>query len=137
MINGIGHLDASIAGRRSSSFVLDLNADVAKDTIAVAARGELAGKRITMPRRAVLTSLEGGGYRLAPTAVRYGGGTMVADGEFGGQNLQVALRLDKMPLSLLNIAVADLGVGGTISGLVDYRNATDGLPRADIKGDRR
>lgn len=133
VINGVGHLDASIAGRRSSSFALDLNADVAKDTIAVAARGELAGKRITMPRRAVLTSLDGGGYRLAPTALRYGDGTMVASGQFGGPDLDVTLQLDKMPLSLLDIAVADLGVGGTISGLVDYSNAADGLPRADIK----
>lgn len=133
VINGVGHLDASIAGRRSSSFVLDLNADVAGDRIAVAARGELAGKRITMPRRAVLTSLEGGGWQLAPAAVRYGGGTMVASGQFGGKNLQVGLQLDKMPLSLLDIAVADLGVGGTVSGLVDYSNGADGLPRADIK----
>ena len=131
--NGVGHLDASIAGRRSSSFVLDLNADVVKDRIAVAARGELAGRKITMPRRAVLTALDGGGYSLAPTAVRYGGGTMIASGQFGGKDLQLGLQLDKMPLSLLDIAVADLGVGGTISGLIDYSRGPDGLPRANAK----
>ena len=131
--NGVGHVDASIAGRRSSSFVLDLNADIAKSRIAVAARGELAGKTITMPRRAVLTTLDGGGYRLAPTQVDYGGGTMIASGQFGGDDLQLGLQLSKMPLSLLDIAVADLGVGGNVSGLVNYTMGPDGLPRADAK----
>ena len=131
--NGVGHVDASIAGRRSSSFVLDLNADIAKSRIAVAARGELAGKTITMPRRAVLTALDRGGWQLAPTQVSYGGGVMIASGQFGGGNLQLGLQLSKMPLSLLDIAVADLGVGGNVSGLVNYAQGTDGLPRADAK----
>ena len=131
--NGVGHVDASIAGRRSSSFALDLNADIAKSRIAVAARGELAGKKITMPRRAVLTALEPGGYRLAPTQLNYGGGVMIASGQFGGGDLQLALQLSKMPLSLLDIAVADLGVGGNVSGLVNYGSGPDGLPRADAK----
>ncbi len=131
--NGVGQIDASIAGRRSSSFVLDLNANVAKNRIAVAARGELAGRKITMPRRAVLTSIDGGGWQLAPTAVQFGNGTMVASGRFGGSDLQLGLQLDRMPLSLLDIAVADLGVGGTISGLVNYGRGPEGLPRADIK----
>lgn len=131
--NGVGHIDASIAGRRASTFALDLNADVAKSRIALAARGELAGKRITMPRRAVLTALPKGGWQLAPTALIYGGGTVIAGGRFGGGDLQLGLQLDKMPLSLLDIAMADLGLGGTVSGLVNYGRGPDGLPRADAK----
>ncbi len=131
--NGVGHVDASIAGRRASSFALDLNADIAPGRIAVAARGELAGKRISMPRRAVLTALEGGGWQLAPTQVNYEPGAMIAEGRFGGDDLQLGLRLSQMPLSLLDVAVADLGVGGTISGIVNYGRGPDGLPRADAR----
>ncbi len=131
--NGIGRVDASIAGRRASSFKLDLNADVARRRVAVAARGELAGKRIAMPRRALLTALDGGGWDLAPTQLNYGGGGMIARGQFGGGKLQLGLQLSRMPLSLLDIAVSDLGVGGTISGLVNYGRGREGLPRADAR----
>lgn len=133
LTNGAGRIDASIAGRRASSFALDLNADIAPRRIALAARGELAGKRITMPRRAVLTALEGGGWQLAPTQVNYEPGAMIAEGRFGGSDLRLGLRLAQMPLSLLDIAVQDLGVGGTVSGIVNYGRGPDGLPRADAR----
>lgn len=133
VVNGVGQVDASIAGRRAQSFALDLNAQFAKSRIAVAARGELAGRRIDMPRRAILTALEGGGYRLAPTQVNFGGGGMIARGRFGGGATELGLQLNKMPLSLLDIVVADLGVGGTVSGLVDYTTGSDGLPRATAR----
>ena len=131
--NGVGRVDASIAGRRASSFALDLNAEIAPRRIAVAAHGELAGRKITMPRRAVLTALEGGGWQLAPTQVSYGEGDMIAEGRLGGGDLQLGLRMSQMPLSLLDIAVADLGVGGTVSGIVNYGRGPDGLPRADAR----
>jgi translocation and assembly module TamB len=131
--NGVGQVEASIAGRRASSFALDLNAQIAPRRIAVAARGELAGRRITMPRRAVLTALEPGGWQLAPTQVNYGGGGMIAQGRFGGGDLALGLQLSRMPLSLLDIVAPDLGVGGTISGLVDYSLGADGLPRGNAR----
>lgn len=131
--NGVGRVDAFIAGRRTSSFALDLQADFARDRIAVATRGELAGRPISMPRRAVLTALEGGGWELAPTQVDFGGGGMVARGRFGGGDLQLGLHLQRMPLSLLDIVMADLGVGGTISGIVNYELGEGGLPRADAR----
>lgn len=131
--NGVGHADASIVGRRRSGFALDLNADIAPGRFAVAARGELAGRRIAMPRRAVLTALEGGGWQLAPTQVSYGEGAMIAEGRFGGADTRLGLRLARMPLSLLDIAVEELGVGGTVSGIVDYGRGPGGLPVADVR----
>ena len=133
LTNGRGHVDASVAGRRGSSIALDLNADIAPQQIAVAVRGELAGKKIKMPRRAVLTSLPGGGYRLAPTFLSYGDGGVIAGGSFGGGTTALNLQLDKMPLSLTDLFVSDLGLGGTISGIVDYRAAAGALPQASAK----
>lgn len=126
--NGVGRVDANISGRRSSRFALDLNALFRSDRIAVAAQGEFAGKRITMPRRAVLTAIDGGGWQLAPTQVNYGDGGALASGSFGSGETALSLKLARMPLSLVDIVSADLGVGGTISGTIDYSAVDGGLP---------
>ncbi|MEC8772485.1 MAG: DUF490 domain-containing protein, partial [Pseudomonadota bacterium] len=129
--DGVGRIDASLSGRRSGRFVLDLNAAIAPERIALAAKGQFAGRRITMPRRAVLTSLDGGGWRLAPTQLSYGDGGMIASGSFGGGNLDFDFKLARMPLSLIDVVRADTGLGGTISGAIDYRTSANGLPVSD------
>ena len=131
--NGIGRVDASLSGRRSGRFTLDTNAIIRPDRIAVAARGEFAGRRITMPRRAVLTSIDGGGWDLAPTQFSYGDGGMIASGRFGNDALDFDFKLARMPLSLIDVVAADTGLGGTISGTVQYNDSRSGLPVSDIK----
>ncbi len=131
--NGIGRLDASLAGRRSGRFVLDLNARIRPERIALAAQGEFGGRRISMPRRAVLTNMEGGGWRLSPTQLSYGDGGLIASGLFGGGDLDFDFKLARMPLSLIDIVRADTGLGGTISGTIAYRTGADGLPVGDAK----
>ena len=118
--NGRGTATASLAGRRGSRFNLQLNADIAPERIAVASRGEFAGKAIRLPRRAVLTRQDAGGWALARTVLQYGEGAAVVSGEFGGERLAAKLALDDMPLSLVDLALADFGLGGTISGEVDF-----------------
>ncbi|WP_369025801.1 translocation/assembly module TamB domain-containing protein [Qipengyuania sp. RANM35] len=131
--NGSGTVDASISGRRNARFELDLNGRFTPGQIAVAAKGEFAGRAITMPRRAILTSLEGGGWELAPTQVSYGDAGMVASGRFGGDNLAFDFKLAGMPLSLIDIARSDTGLGGTISGTVNFRNGANGIPVGEAK----
>ena len=126
--NGVGSVDASIAGRRGNRFALDLNARFQPQRIAVAAQGQFAGREISMPRRAVLTAVDGGGWRLAPTQLSYGDGAAIATGVFAPEETALELKLAGMPLSLVDIAVADLGLGGTISGVVDFRSPRGGLP---------
>ena len=131
--NGVGSVDASLSGRRSGRFVLDVNAGIRPDQIALAAQGEFAGRRISMPRRAVLTSLDNGGWRLAPTQLSYGDGGMIASGSFGGGDLDFDFKLARMPLSLIDIVRPDTGLGGMISGTVDYRIGANRLPVSDAK----
>ncbi|MBX7457983.1 translocation/assembly module TamB domain-containing protein [Qipengyuania sp. 1NDH17] len=125
--DGIGSVDAAIAGRRGNRFALDLNAQFRPERIAVAAKGQFAGREITMPRRAVLTSVEGG-WRLSPTQLSYGDGGVIASGLFGENETALELKLADMPLSLADVAMADLGMGGTISGIIDFRAPKGGLP---------
>ncbi|MCA0902798.1 translocation/assembly module TamB domain-containing protein [Qipengyuania aquimaris] len=126
--NGVGSVDARITGQRGVRFALDLNARFQPERIAVAAQGEFAGRSIDMPRRAVLTAQEDGGWILAPTQISYGDGGAIASGRFGGGDLAVDLKLARMPLSLADVALSDLGLGGTISGTVEYRSPKGALP---------
>ncbi len=128
LTNGSGQVTASLAGRRGSQFAMQLNANVAPSRVAIAARGEFAGRRITMPRRAVLVRQDDGGWALQRSQLNYGDGVTLIEGQFGGDQTALQLQLARMPLSLLDLAVADLGVGGTISGLVDYRSSSGGVP---------
>ncbi len=125
--NGVGTVEASLAGRRSSRFELDLNARFRPEQVAVAARGEFAGRPITMPRRAVLTRLDDG-WRLAPTQLSYGNGSMIAAGRTGSDALELDLKLARMPLSLIDITRSETGLGGTISGTVEFRTGSNRLP---------
>ncbi|WP_126175608.1 translocation/assembly module TamB domain-containing protein [Tsuneonella rigui] len=130
--NGSGTVTASIAGRRGSRFALQLNANVAPNQVAIAARGEFAGRPIAMPRRAVLIRQSDGGWQLQPTQVNFAGGAIIANGEFGGGRTAVHLQLADMPLSVADIW-ADLGIGGKISGLVDFTSTTGGVPTGEAR----
>ncbi|HVR90894.1 MAG TPA: translocation/assembly module TamB domain-containing protein [Novosphingobium sp.] len=137
LVDGRGQVTAVLAGRRGSRFNLQIQSDVAPERIAVFAAGDFAGRKITMPRRAVLTP-EQGGWRLAPTQLNFGGGRAIASGKFGGGGSDLNFALADMPLSLGDVLYADLGLGGTASGLVEYRAAQGSVPtgsaRLQIKG---
>ena len=132
--NGRGQFQASLSGRRGSRFDLQLAGDVAPERIAVAARGDYAGREITMPRRAVLTRTGDGGWALQPTQLSFGNGFVIAEGRFGGvQAAQGRVSLAQMPLSLLDVFAGDLGLGGTISGIVDIGAGPGGVPVGEAR----
>jgi translocation and assembly module TamB len=132
VVNGSGRATAQLTGRRGSRFNLQLGADFTPNRVAVLAKGDFAGQNIVMRRRAVLTS-EAGVWKLAPTQVEFGGGTAIVSGAFGGGQTALDLALSKMPLSIGNLFVADLGLGGTASGLVEYRQAGRGVPTGNAR----
>lgn len=131
--DGSGQVTASLAGRRGSRFDLQLNANIEPDRVAVAARGNFAGRTLTIPRRAVLLRQDDGGWALQRTQLTYGDGVVLAEGEFGGEETALRLQLADMPLSLVDVAVADFGLGGTISGLVDFRTGASGVPVGSVR----
>ncbi len=127
--NGQGHVDAALSGRRSARFDLQLAADFVPERIAVVARGHFGGREITMPRRAVLLRTADGGWALQRTQLGFGGGYAIAEGRFGGDEpAQGQLGLAHMPLSLIDIFAGDLGLGGTVSGIIDLGVGPGGVP---------
>ncbi|MGK4455507.1 hypothetical protein, partial [Klebsiella pneumoniae] len=81
----------------------------------------------SMPRRAVVER-DGTGWKLAPSQINFGSGAVIADGRFGGGPTELHLAISRMPLSLVDILYADLGLGGFVSGIIDYRNDHTGAP---------
>jgi translocation and assembly module TamB len=132
--NGRGTFQAALSGRRGSRFNLQLSGDVAPNRIAVAARGDYAGRKITMPRRAVLLKTTDGGWALQQTQLSFGRGFLIAEGRFGGRApMQGKVSLSQMPLSLLDVFAGDVGLGGTVSGIVDFGSGPNGVPIGEAR----
>jgi translocation and assembly module TamB len=134
VIDGQGSFQASLTGRRGSRFELQLAGDVGPEAIAVVARGDYAGRAIVMPRRAVLLKTPDGGWDLQPTQLGFGRGFAIAEGRFGGtEPAQGRLSLANMPLSLIDVLAGDVGLGGTISGIVDIGAGPGGVPVGEAR----
>lgn len=132
--NGAGHFDAALTGRRGSRFELLVNGSAAPERMVVAVDGSYAGRDISMPRRAVLNRLEGGGWELERTQLSFGRGFVIANGRFGGDRpMEGRLALGDLPLSLADLLTGDLGVGGTVSGVVDFGAGDNGLPTGEAR----
>ncbi|MBD2842530.1 translocation/assembly module TamB domain-containing protein [Erythrobacter sp. KMU-140] len=131
--NGVGDVVASIAGRRSDGFALKLDGDIAPERIALYARGEYGGREITMPRRAVLTAQEDGGWRLAPTQIGFARGFAILEGQLGGNETELSAKLAQMPLRLADLAGADLGLGGRLSGILTWNQSAGAPPTANAR----
>ncbi|PKP65542.1 MAG: hypothetical protein CVT85_05605 [Alphaproteobacteria bacterium HGW-Alphaproteobacteria-7] len=131
--DGRGRVSGAIAGRRADRFALNFDATVAPEQIAAAVRGEFGGEAITMPRRAVLTAQDDGGWRLAPTQIGFSRGYAIAEGRFGGDETALEIKLARMPLRLLDLAGAGLGLGGRLSGIIDYRQQGRAPPSATAR----
>lgn len=131
--NGRGTVSGTISGRRADRFALNFDAQLAPDTIAAVARGQYGGSSITMPRRAVLTPQDGGGWRLAPAQIGFANGYAIAEGTIGGEATAIEVKLAQMPLRLLDLAGADLGLGGRLTGIIDYRQQGNTAPTANAR----
>lgn len=125
--NGSGTVRASVEGNRTQSFELQGVAQVSPNRIAIEASGELEDRPIALRSPAVLTR-EDGGWRLAPTTLDYAGGRVVASGLFGAGSTNLDTQLQRMPLSILDIAYDGLGLGGVASGRLTYNQAGDAAP---------
>ncbi len=134
VVDGVGKFDAALTGRRGSGFDLQLTGSASAGQIALAVKGKYGSRAISMPRRAVLTKQPDGGWELRPTQLNYGDGRAIVEGRFGGaQPMQGKFSLDKMPLSLIDAVGGDIGLGGTISGIVEFSGGAGGAPTGEAR----
>ena len=124
LVNGSGEVRAALAGTRGTAFQLLTVAQLSPDRISLTGRGELARRPLTLDSPMVLTRVEGG-WQVAPTRVRFGGGRGTLSGRTGNRP-EFRADIQSMPLQLLDIVWPKAGLGGIASGRIDYR--WDGAP---------
>ncbi|QPQ54001.1 translocation/assembly module TamB [Allosphingosinicella flava] len=129
---GSGQIRADVAGTRGRTFTFAAVADVTPQRIGISGRGSVDRRPIALKSPAILTRA-GDGWNLAPTAITFAGGSAEVGGMFNSARTQIDARLDAMPLTVLDIAYPDLGLGGIASGTLRYDvPAGGGAPKGDL-----
>ncbi|HEY5711095.1 MAG TPA: translocation/assembly module TamB domain-containing protein [Allosphingosinicella sp.] len=123
---GAGTIRARIAGARGRDFAFNLVAQVGEGHYRVSGSGTLDRRPIELISPADLT-LSPEGWRLAPTRLRFAGGTASLAGLFGART-EIDADLESMPLTVLDIVYPELGLGGIASGSVHYRAPSANAP---------
>jgi translocation and assembly module TamB len=118
LVNGSGQVRAAFAGRRGAAFAFTTAADVTPDTIRLTGSGRIERQPLVLNQAAVLTR-SGDGWMLAPTSLKFAGGTAIVSGRSGSRP-EVHAQLQAMPLEVLDIAWPKLDLSGSASGRVDY-----------------
>jgi translocation and assembly module TamB len=131
LVNGAGQVRAALAGTRGTSFQMVALANVTPDRISVTGRGELDRRPLTLESPAVLTRVAGG-WQIAPTQVRFGGGRGTLSGRTGDQP-EFHADIQALPLQLLDVVWPKAGLGGIASGRVDYRWAAQPSGNANLR----
>lgn len=132
LVEGTGEVTVSAAGQGGRLFDLQAHAAVSPDLIRVDANGTLDRAGFSLTRPALLRREEDG-WRLAPTALGYRGGSLRLSGLFTTARTRLDLAADRLPLSLLDLANANLGLGGVASGTVTYDAPPGGAPAGSVR----
>jgi translocation and assembly module TamB len=128
---GKGQVKAAFAGSRGRAFDLQTVAQVAPDRLTVTGGGSIDRKPVRIDSPAVLT-VEGDGWRLAPTAMSYSGGQLKLAGLLGGGATEIDASLTGVPMTVFDIITPNLGLGGTATGRIQYRQPAGTLPSGNL-----
>jgi translocation and assembly module TamB len=131
LVNGSGEVRAALAGTRGTAFQLVALANVTPDRISITGHGDLDRRPLTLESPAVLTRVEGG-WEIAPTGVRFGGGRGALSGRTGDRP-EFRADIEAMPLQLLDLVWPKAGLGGIASGRVEYRWAGEPSGSANLR----
>ena len=111
-------------GRAGRPFDLQTVAQISPNRIVVQARGTLDRRPLVLKQPAILT-YGPNGWTLAPTALTFAGGDIRVGGTFGDE-MAVDATLERLPLGIFDIGFPGLGLGGSASGTISYRQPANG-----------
>ncbi|MEJ7933438.1 translocation/assembly module TamB domain-containing protein [Sphingobium sp. AN558] len=127
LLDGKGKVRASLSGQRGRLFDVQGEALVEQDRVRVSATGTIDKRAIRLTRPALFLRTDDG-WRLSPATISYAGGSLQLSGARGHDMTNIEARLDKLPLSLLDIASDDLGLGGVATGSLSFAQPRVGMP---------
>ena len=129
---GRGTLRATLSGSRGRAFDIRTVVQVTPGRYVVAAQGSLDKRPLILTTPAIVTTDDGGAFRIAPTRLSFAGGQATLAGSFGGGATALQMTLSQMPLSLLDIGYPDLGLGGVASGKLSFETRGGAAPTGRI-----
>lgn len=127
LVDGIGRISGTLSGQRGRLFDLKGDADVDHDRIRLSASGTIDKRAIRLTRPALFTRTSEG-WRLSPATLTYAGGSLQLAGERASGSTSIEARMERLPLSLLDIAYDNLGLGGMATGSLSFAQPRDGMP---------
>ncbi|CAN5251856.1 translocation/assembly module TamB domain-containing protein [soil metagenome] len=127
LVDGSGAVHMALSGQRGRLFDVKADADVTPDRVRLTAAGTLDRRPIRIVDAAIVNRTDDG-WRLSPATISYMGGSLQLAGLAGGDATSVEARLQKLPLSLLDLGKSDLGLGGTATGTLSYAKPRNGVP---------
>ncbi|SNS42513.1 autotransporter secretion inner membrane protein TamB [Sphingomonas laterariae] len=134
LAGGAGKVTAMVAGNRGRAFAVNADADIAPGRVTLSGQGTLDGRPLRLVTPAQLTQVDDG-WQLATTRLQFNGGNATLAGRYTSTALSVDAGVDRMPLTVLDIVVPRLALGGQASGKISYQSVEGSAPtgRADIK----
>lgn len=132
LTNGTGKATFSIAGTRGSTFKFQATADITPDRYVMTGNGLFEGRSLRLNRPLELRRVSDG-WSVASTTLNYGGGSARFSGRWGSGTSRLDLTLSQMPLTLVDIAADDLGLGGQINGTVKLTQSGSQMPVGEAK----
>ncbi len=128
---GSGSAQLLLNGSRYSRFDIAANASMMPDLWRIALRGHAAGVgfRTIEPAR---IDPSNGEYELLPTRLRLRDGSIQLAGHYG-EDLLLQSRIAAVGLDILRPILPELGLGGKVSGSVDFEQQGNAFPSADAR----
>lgn len=126
---GKGSAQAFAEGSSAVPFRIAANARFEPELwrVALSGRANNIGFKTAQPAQ---IAVSGSSYTLAPARIDFDRGSMRLSGNWG-EGLRVQARLDKLDLSLANALSRTAGLGGTVTGALDFSQASDAtFPKA-------
>jgi translocation and assembly module TamB len=128
---GRGSAQAFVEGTSGVPFQVGLNAAMEPGHIRAAAQGTANGIPFRFAQPADIRQTAGG-WQLSPTQVVLPQGNIYLAGRWGDR-LEVQARMQNLDMAIANAFSPGLGIGGRVSGSVDFVQAGNAFPQADAR----
>ncbi len=131
--NGRGTAAAVVSGQSGAPFTLAGQAALESGIVKANVRGVINGIALRLEAPAIIRKTRGS-WSLEPARVILPKGNLLVSGRYGA-GIQANAKLDNVDLSLARAFAPSLGLGGKVSGTVDYataRGAPTGSARLTI-----
>lgn len=128
---GQGTIAVTAAGAAKRAFDIQANIKLTPGHMTITGTGNVEGKPLTLQGPVELT-MSDAEWALSPTRIDYAGGNATVSGRFARGVMNIDAGLDHMPLAVLDLFNARLGLGGYASGHFNFHHVVGTSPTGRI-----